>query len=298
MAEQRTSDVEPLCRIYSSSLLEVRSMLEFKRVPRNRLERFCMDLCLVALSVRTGYLFDAFSLSDMVTPPVEMLVQIIAAMRQVSPAFESVIAIHDPTFDQLFFVNMNLLRFRCGQSVSKSESEQTYAYLDGWTSFVHLLQPPQLMPVAPARVQDLALELCHVSGLDGELPVSTMLSASHPPGIPDIVSLAAVLLEYPVAYVPASMEETSFLAGVRLDVYHCTLSWSHADHRPSGFISTEHTLLKFSCPSIIGDANADLSVRQLVERLQTRFDPRLRQAGFSGTLRIIHTVETLDRVAL
>lgn len=105
----------------------------------------------------------------------------------------------------------------------------------------------------------------------------------------DIVALAAFLLEYSAAYVPTSAEQSSFLAGVPLDVYECVLV---------RFDAAEHVLLKFSCPVNLGETVHGLSPEVMIGRLEARFRPRLEKAGFQGTLNARHSRETHARVAL
>ena len=118
------------------------------------------------------------------------------------------------------------------------------------------------------------------------------MPSERPLQITELVPLAAILLEYPLAYVPISSDQTSFLAGVPLDVYECVLTC------PSMLKAPEHILMKFSCPSVLAATNLELSVSRLEERLNARFAPRLKQAGLSGTFQIRHSTETLARVAL
>lgn len=105
-----------------------------------------------------------------------------------------------------------------------------------------------------------------------------------------LVPLAAVLIEYPVAYVPFSAEQTSFLSGQPLDVYECVLLYAKGQHR--------HTLLKFSCPSIIAAQNHFFSPNAVVERLKSRFTPRLQRVDESWSVDVVVSSETHDRVAL
>ncbi|KAM6494315.1 hypothetical protein JOM56_010676, partial [Amanita muscaria] len=56
------------------------------------------------------------------------------------------------------------------------------------------------------------------------------------------VPIAAVLIEYPLAYVPDTTL-TSFLHQIPLDVYECTVRIG----------SHTHILLKFSCPAVLGE---------------------------------------------
>jgi Domain of unknown function (DUF4504) len=103
----------------------------------------------------------------------------------------------------------------------------------------------------------------------------------------DLIPLAAVLLEYPVGYVPVSSQQTSFLNDVPLDVYECVLI-PHS----SGKLET---LLQFSCPCALAK---NLSVDAVKEKLEIRFLPRITAVNLNFGLQIIHHVETLPRVGL
>jgi hypothetical protein len=107
-----------------------------------------------------------------------------------------------------------------------------------------------------------------------------------------MVPIAAILLEYPVAYVPTSGDQTVFLSRELLDIYECLLM--HAEFEPLN----GHTLLKFSCPSAIGIEHTELSPNKLVERMKARFIPRLLVADDRMTLDIHVLTEKFDRVAL
>lgn len=107
-----------------------------------------------------------------------------------------------------------------------------------------------------------------------------------------MIPIAAILLEYPVGYVPISNIQTSFLSGELLDVYECHITRS--DSGPSNW----HTLLKFSCPTIVGIEHSELSPQNLIERLKKRFIPRLQEAHSHMAMDIHVSAEKLDRVAL
>jgi len=109
-----------------------------------------------------------------------------------------------------------------------------------------------------------------------------------------MVPVAAILLEYPVAYVPTSGpgDQTAFLSRELLDVYECLLMNSEI-----GTLN-RHTLLKFSCPKVIGTEHTELSPHRLIERMKERFIPRLQIVDRRFTLEIQVSAEKFDRVAL
>jgi hypothetical protein len=124
-----------------------------------------------------------------------------------------------------------------------------------------------------------------------------------------LVTLAGILLEYPIAYV-VSPNVHAYLAKVPLDVYECILNpWESQYGR-------QYTWLKFSCPAVLGERDSFWSPRNVVEELLSRFQTRLAKhwlddatwdaEGFAPCIKggryastyIEHTLVTLDRVAL
>lgn len=123
------------------------------------------------------------------------------------------------------------------------------------------------------------------------MPLSKTLSRNLSRAQGTTIPMAAVLIEYPVAYVPASLEQESFLSNVPLDVYECVLNFNNS--------LNQHILLKFSCPSGIAKENPDiLGPSRIVERLIATFQPRLHSVIPGTELVVRHSSETLDRVAL
>lgn len=102
-----------------------------------------------------------------------------------------------------------------------------------------------------------------------------------------------MLIGYPVAYVPASPNQVSFLSNVPLDVYECLLTFDNSLQ-----VSNPHTLLKFSCPSGIAKEHHVLGPSCIIERLTATFQLRLQRAVPGTELVVRHSSETLDRVAL
>jgi len=103
-----------------------------------------------------------------------------------------------------------------------------------------------------------------------------------------LIPLAALLLEYPVGYVPLDPNQSGFLSNVPLDVYEFVLEDS----------GEEHTLLKFSCPQCVGQSITRLVPDEVRGRLEDRFRPRLEVVDYPGRLEVRCTQETLPRVGL
>jgi hypothetical protein len=106
-----------------------------------------------------------------------------------------------------------------------------------------------------------------------------------------LIPLIGVLLEYPVAYVPARVEQTIFLTGVPLDIYECKLSRID-DGTEIG------ALMKFSCPVEAANSAPWLNPSCLRQRLIDRIQDRLDRYDDRCKLAISHNTQTLDRVAL
>lgn len=156
-----------------------------------------------------------------------------------------------------------------------------------FSAYTYSLITSYQLPEIPEAVLGVLREI-HFQSLNGKI----LVNVSRQLTIEDMVPLAAVLLEYPVAYVPISSEQTAFLGGEPLIICECHLV--DAALVPP----VRHSLIKFSCPRVIGQEHDRLTSRQLTERLRERFIPRIRDADTRLILDIEISMETLDRVAL
>ncbi|KZT09131.1 uncharacterized protein LAESUDRAFT_695733 [Laetiporus sulphureus 93-53] len=216
---------------------------------------------------------------------------------QLLPAFNDIILVLEENTDQIFFMNVTLLQSQCQLPYCGDIPPSPECAISDWTSFVRLADPPVLMPAPPSRIPILHSELCERAKLDRS-HTAVALSLSPTLDITEVVPLAAVLLEYPIAYVPISSDQSSFLAGVPLDVYTCALVQPFRDDGRTAKVTQEHILMRFSCPCGIGQREAELSPSRTTERLKDRFGGRLSGAGCSDDLIVRHTMETHDRVSL
>ena len=122
-------------------------------------------------------------------------------------------------------------------------------------------------------------------------------SISLPEGMPlsNAVPLAAVLLDYEVAYVPPDTPTgpAGFFSGVTVNTYECLL-----DLLLPG--SVHHAILKFSCPRALAISYpTQFGPDEIVRRLTTKFAERLAQIGdVTVSLRVECGSITLDRLAL
>lgn len=110
-----------------------------------------------------------------------------------------------------------------------------------------------------------------------------------------LIPLAAVVIDYPVAYFPAFPVQRSFLEGEALDVYTVSLKWTINSDSTVGF-GEQHVLLKFSCPHLLANDDTELSPGTVMEKLHVKFAFILERIGAS--ILTTHRTETLDRVAL
>lgn len=149
---------------------------------------------------------------------------------------------------------------------------------------------------------------------------------SLPPDLPleTLVPLAALLLDYPVAYVPAQSQGSTGLTHVRLDLYHVHLVYLESAEQSSDLktrkhsaaavssLPTRHVVLQFSCPvEARGDPLSDslkdssksdgrCAPETLIRQLKDTFNTRLARAGLSSSwmIEIIHDVVERDGIAL
>lgn len=141
------------------------------------------------------------------------------------------------------------------------------ARLDGWLDILHALQRSD----APCP------------------PSLTTFTQEDSPA--ERVPLAAVLIEYPVAYVPSGDHSGPFLSNVDLEVFTCSLA-QDARGAPQA-VGPGHTLLQFSCPSSLVHEVGDIA-----GQLEQRFSSRLASAGVPCPLQVSQRTERLERVAL
>jgi len=258
----------------------IRATPEVRKLSSKTLRQFSVDVVLIALAVRTAYLVDVILV---VKDHVKFFSQLIQRLRQEIPAFEDVTLWHDTSSAQSFILNTSLFKqtYRDLQRNYQSNPEST------WTTFVRLDDKPILLVQTPAAILQ-ALEVIHIRTSDNPI------SVTGPQGLTQelMIPIASILLEYPVAYVPVSSDQTIFLSMEVLNVYDCCLM--HAEIGPP----KKHTFLKFSCPVSIGVGNLLLSPQNLVDRMKGRFIPRLQKADGCMTMDVHVSTEKLDRVAL
>jgi hypothetical protein len=216
--------------------------------------------------------------------------------------------VYEPTSNQSFFVHVPLLLRRGFPDILGSPSEeQNRTCPRGKTTFVRPERDgfeivSESSPNKNGRRDSWTQSTAPPSGLTAVLqsllipgsyiPTSITLPADLTPEI--TVPLAALLLEYPVAYVP-SLDQLSFLSNVLLDVYECILVFHDEDGNRTG----HHLLLKFSCPSNLAEEHPDrLSPSHIVAHLTANFGGRLQESVPRATFHATHSRDIRDRIAL
>jgi hypothetical protein len=224
-------------------------------------------------------------------------------VQQQDPFFNEIVYLHDYEHNQAFFIHascaLRTARYYVnhepvsatshqGGLVSdtllatfiqlKEHSEPTLVCLSPWHSGdAGRIQSPQCSRPSLQLVeviQDLSRQL---SG--DQIPVSISLPAEL--RFTELVPLAALLLEYPVAYVPSSEASPSSLSHRPLDVYECVLNRG----------PDEHVLLKFSCPS-------DLTPASLTEVLNMHFITRADCFLPGWNFSVRHSTVVLDAITM
>lgn len=161
----------------------------------------------------------------------------------------------------------------------------------------HIISAAQTWNVAPA----------------GPLVLDGKLTPAN--GVQTLVPLAGLLLEYPASYVPSSTQQEAFLGTTPLDVYEVVLCLgvlrkTSSARTPSRSQSlepqssnAEHSLLKFSCPSVLDNADKvthpKLSPISLCRHLHACYNHRVAEASTAhASVYVKHHTEVRDRVAL
>ena len=123
-----------------------------------------------------------------------------------------------------------------------------------------------------------------------ELPLSFSLLSDTT--FETVVPLAAILLDYLVAYVPYPSYPNT-LSGIPLDFYEYILTIPDHD----SMLDLNHSIIKFSCPASLQEGSKQLKPESVTLNLAAIFADRLSSAGVGGvTTHIKHSSETVDRV--
>ncbi|KAF9241112.1 hypothetical protein BU15DRAFT_73591 [Melanogaster broomeanus] len=233
-------------------LQEAENVKELRKLPRAKLLQFALDTCLVAYGIRAGYLVDAIWSPDL----TRALTALLRALRKESSVFRDVVSWNHSSATQSFIVKIPLLE------------EKLAALVDdvGQCVFVRLDESLSVSSKPPDALQEVLSKMRAAMATSPDI-----LSFSLPEGLTQeiLVPLAAVVIDYPVAYVPASSEQTSFLGGDALDIYDVSCKGPLSLHStdPSR-LEQEHVVLKFSCPHALVSKHPELSPGALTEKLR------------------------------
>ncbi|KAK7677767.1 hypothetical protein QCA50_019319 [Cerrena zonata] len=263
-----------------------------RKVSHFKLQQFTINLALVALGIRSGYMFDTFSVPRHDTG--DLLTSVLRELRKM-PEYIGVALLTGTSFQDYFIVNVPLLARNLHRDFLLNVKAASGVSDDFYFSFVRLSIPPRLTPVPSDFQEHIIQELLRILQTALNLDQRTMslplrfdisVDLSNPK---DAIPLAAIVLEYPVAYVPDGSDQTTFLSNTPLDVYECSLSLRIDNH------DFEHTFLKFSCPSGLDEMRSPDKIKN---KLQTRFSHRIRTCEIQTDITINVGQVTLDRVAL
>ncbi|KAF9013255.1 hypothetical protein BDQ17DRAFT_1343065 [Cyathus striatus] len=186
--------------------------------------------------------------------------------------FQQMLHVYEPSSEQSFLVNASLLSSRVRSVLNASDDDPlSLVLLPTGESPMLLLEPPNSVTMLVQFISE---------SISPDLSDSLQLSLSLPPvAMQDAIPLAAILLDYPVAYVPSSITQTSFLSGVSLNVYE-------------GIVVTAARRIPSSI--LIGSLDPDA----ITEKLKRKFGERVLSVGSNAKFEVLHTVTVLDRVSM
>ncbi|KZS93671.1 hypothetical protein SISNIDRAFT_549490 [Sistotremastrum niveocremeum HHB9708] len=224
--------------------VRVSAQSTIKKVSRGALESFSVDVALVALGIRSGFLIDTFS------PWFEEMTVFIETLQSKSRHFESLALLTDDDSSNHFIP---------------------------WTSFIFLAKdlstPPlhsfvydQLQISSQSRPSPTVMN--HIRAITDQdthpfMPPTRLCTK-------DAISLAGFLLEYPFSYRPSDLSVNSNpLGGVPLLLYECSLVSS---------TSSTPSLMKFSFPLQLSIDVPSFASDIIQECLLERFRKRLSES--------------------
>ncbi|KAI0771401.1 hypothetical protein BC629DRAFT_1531678 [Irpex lacteus] len=284
----------------------LRRLPAFKRISQHNIHKFIVDVYSVGLGIRTGFLFDTFSLSNKRGGTATALTEALCALRESMPTFQAVVLVHISTSDDFYFLNHELFLLRFSHIVGPGTDTRPFGSVDlSWVTMVSLTKEgPTISPTISDGVRVLldtlgtSLITYRDSSTKNEplIPLDVPSNSNTVITTSDFIPFAAILLEYPVAYAPMvellDSSSLGFLSGVELVVYSCRLTWpSPHTHETNDASATSQTFMQFSCPSQFGDLD-------IASRLRERFGTRIAETGLQCELVITSRKEQWERVAL
>ncbi|KAF8558248.1 hypothetical protein OG21DRAFT_1504295 [Imleria badia] len=208
---------------------------------------------------------------------------LLIALRRQSVVFKDVMCWHHSPTTQSFLVHVPLLRAKIA-ALLNGAGECAFIKLDKCLSVSR--DPPNALREA----------LYAMGFAMSESPDALVLSLSELFAQETLIPLAAVVIDYPVAYYPAFPAQTSFLEREALDIHTVSVEWIEKASDVTLAFGREHVLLKFSCPQVLASNHAELSPSTVIRKLYAKFATTPERIG--GSILVIHRTETLERVAL
>ncbi|KAF4617287.1 hypothetical protein D9613_006112 [Agrocybe pediades] len=268
-----------------------------QHLSRQKQAAFALDLTLVACAVRTAYLVDLFSPKN----PVELFSDLLTRLRSdkhIGAHFESVFHVYEPSAEQSFIANRTLILQKFRLYHNPEQPSSPINELEGTKATFILLQSPlKILKEPPENVLKLIRTICQVA----ELSWGTLSFSLCDDSAEALVPLAAIMLDYPVAYVPC-MSQNNVLGGRQLDFYEFLLTIDAPNEDWAG--EKAHTIMKFSCPAELreesnpSNPSNHLCPEHLKEAMAHMFQTRLRKIkGSSKQVGVLHSTHALSHVS-
>ncbi|KAH9480664.1 hypothetical protein JR316_0007264 [Psilocybe cubensis] len=276
---------------------KVKGIPEFRKIISGQnIMAFSSNLALVAQSIRTGYLLDIFAPQN----PVALFSRLLEDLRsdtRTRDCFASVLHLFEPSFDQSFFVNTRLLFHRIESFNQPATCLSFQEHIGLRPVFVHLGASFEIVD-PPTQIVQLLVSL-----LDLVSTSPTPSSHTLPSDIPMelAVALAAIFLDYPIAYVP-SVSHQNALSGKPLDFYECSLTYFEGNgRREENPREITHTIMKFSSPVELWTCRPNeymqLQPQSVIENLRNMFQKRIQNLRGVRIIAVEHCTRTLQHVA-
>ncbi|KAF5360908.1 hypothetical protein D9756_004896 [Leucocoprinus leucothites] len=265
----------------------------FRKSSRVSKAVLAFDITLVALSIRTGYLVDKISVPEHLIE--QSFSALLKELRDVSECFSDILHLYEPSGKQSFIVNKVLLLNKLESLLDQHLSSiyPTFLCLPERGDVYRLdIIPPGLLDVLGMLLEKLK------RATDSNIPTENqIIQLPQELSSTICIPLAAILLDYPIAYVPSS-DRTSFLSGVPLVLYRCRIDIQSPALQEEPEEGKGHILLQFSCPEMVDDSTSAMSTQQISVHLESTFGPRIAHSLPGSSLYVDHEHITLDRVAL
>ncbi|KAF9450583.1 hypothetical protein P691DRAFT_458876 [Macrolepiota fuliginosa MF-IS2] len=273
---------------FASVLSHILGFKAFRRFSKASKETFTYEISLIALSIRTGYLVDVLHIPEHLAEQTYTL--LLKELGTISECFRNVLHLHEPCTNQSFFIHKNKL-------LQKLEASLSPRSAGPYPVFIHLPEKGE-----PCVLDSIPLPVLEVFQFNlGPGSTSSSSTLRLPQDLPSTTSipLAAFVLDYPVAYVPASASQTSFLSGVPLVIYRCYIQPRTPPPGDDNGRGRQHTLLQFSCPgSFADDPTGLMSLSRTISHLENTFQPLIAQSLPGCIFHVTCERVILDRVAL